>query len=722
MKKLVNFRLPVAIACALSAGAVCAYFFTLHKIDAVWLTTALPVSALLIIILTATTKNLKYLIIIAAVTAFFFAGYFNCFARFNAYSRDAVTLSDRPYSITGTVKEKSAFSSGEYMIVTNAEADGKKLDADILVYLGENYGDLCDNGYKVKFYSEITKLSLFPFGKLNKNAENNVKYTCRVYGGLKSEYRFSLFGEARTAIRKTLFDNLDYDTAAVCYGMLIGETSYVEGESMQSFRYGGMAHIFAVSGLHIGIVYGLLTFLCKALRLNKYFTTIICIFCVFMYAGICGFTLSSIRAAIMCTVLSLTKLVYLKYDGLNSLAFAVIILLFLSPLNLFSAGFQLSVCAVGGIFIFSKPFTKTFAAVKPPDIILRKIKNNKLKRFIAKIKVPPKIASALSVSLAAQTGTLPVMLVTFGYISGAGLLLNVIIIPLLSALFSVLFLCAAICSAIPPAAAFIMPLATAPLDAVISFLIGVGFEKAIIYGFGAGLFIPLYYVGVLTISDKLNLKILTRAVAAVCAAVILATYVLSAKYLPLKGYTVFISAYNGGGDIIIKSANGTVLIVTDKINSYYVAEDLNKFYAFNPDAVIMLGEENPAISFPDLNVNSQHIYVFDGNLHLQPFKNAVIYYETSFNVCGIDFRFEDGYTLSVACGGTNIFVSCGKKLPAEKCDLLISLNENTVADCDYKVYFTLSGADYCIYDSGDIVFYANEGKLKKTNNFPNVIF
>ncbi|MDE6613449.1 MAG: ComEC/Rec2 family competence protein, partial [Clostridia bacterium] len=265
-----------------------------------------------------------------------------------------------------------------------------------------------------------------------------------------------------------LFDNLDYSTASIAYAMLTGNTQSVDEGSLDSFRYGGIAHVFAVSGLHIGIVFFILSFITKKLRVNKFAAAALIVSCIFFYSGVCGFTLSSLRAAIMCTVSLAAKLTHKKYDALNALALSAVIILFATPLSLFFVGFQLSVCAVAGIYLLSKR-------------IERPLK-----------KLPKKLSSAVGVSFGAQAGTMPVMLANFGYLSGAGLLLNLIIIPLLSVIFQILFLSVLFCVIIAPAASFVIPVAALPLEAVTSFLIDAGFEKALISGFGAGAFVPLY--------------------------------------------------------------------------------------------------------------------------------------------------------------------------------------------------------------------------------------
>ena len=149
---------------------------------------------------------------------------------------------------------------------------------------------------------------------------------------------------------------------------------------------------------HIGVVFLLIDFLTKKLRVNRYAAAAVCILFIFFYAAVCGFTVSSVRAAIMCAVSASGKLLHKKYDALNSLSVSATVILAVTPLSLFAVGFQLSVGAVGGIIMLTNSLKSRFTVF------------------------PEKISSAAGASLAAQAGTLPVMLGRFGYLSAAGLL------------------------------------------------------------------------------------------------------------------------------------------------------------------------------------------------------------------------------------------------------------------------------------------------------------
>lgn len=71
--------------------------------------------------------------------------------------------------------------------------------------------------------------------------------------------------------------------------MLTGDGSAVENGLLQNFRYGGVAHIFAVSGLHIGVIYAILSFLLKRIRMPKLLRCALIFAPLLFYVGVCPF-------------------------------------------------------------------------------------------------------------------------------------------------------------------------------------------------------------------------------------------------------------------------------------------------------------------------------------------------------------------------------------------------------------------------------------------------
>lgn len=699
MKKFVNVRFPVITACSLAVGIAAGYIIVHYGVDAAWLAALAIPAAVLVIILTVIKKSLKPLIFIAFSLIFLFLGVFTCICKLNGYKSveyraDGVKI----YEVSGTVKEKGKTDSGEYVIITDVKlTDENPKSGDAILYLNNAYGEFCDIDYDVTFSATIEQLELFEYGKLNYNAERNVKYRCNLQGRVKSKYNFSLFGTIKKQIKTTLFDNLDGETAAICYGMLTGDSDAIEEQSLENFRYGGIAHIFAVSGLHIGIVYGAISFILKRLRVNRYVSAVLCVFAVFFYAGICGFSISSLRAAIMCAVAAGTRLLHVKYDGLNSLSFAVIIILLISPLNLFSIGFKLSVAAVGGIFAFSKMFSAA----------------------MTKVKIHRKVADTVSLSLAAQAGTLPVSLVNFGYLSGAGLLLNIVIIPIVSVLFTIVLAGTFLSVAIAAVAPYVLPVAVTPLEALLSFLIGAGFEKAAITGFGAGFFIVLYYGGALLLSDKLNLTAFARIICVCLATIAVAGYVLYSTYSPFYGFSVTVSGYGGSGHVIIKSTLGSILVLTEDSDGRRVLQDLNNCYCGNLNAIIILGGEDCAMKYQTFGIGCENVFIFQNYIDVQPYDGIKINYKKEFAVCGAYFKFEDGYTLTAALDGTNVRICGGQKVSGNDCDLLISRYRDKSGQCSNTVYFGTHTAGYNVYKQGALTYKTYGGKINLCTYLPS---
>jgi ComEC/Rec2-related protein len=697
MIRFVNVRIPLTFAICLSLGIAIGVIFAYYNIEIFYSLTAIPVCFFIVILLAILKKGNMATVVTLLCCALLLVGAF-----YSSYSIEKFSSSDIDsgceYTLSGTVYDKKTTDSSEYIIIEDIKINNKACDGRCIVYLSSSYGEFCDIGYTVKFTTSVYQNNYpFPYGELNSNIQDNVKYYCSVYEGMTSTYHYSFFYSVRSALRDTIYKNVDSDTAPVIFAMLTGSTTDMDSETLTTFRYGGMAHIFAVSGLHIGIVYLLLSFVLKKLRLNKYLFTILTCGGIFFYAGVCAFTISSVRAMIMCAISSITRLIYCKYDSLNSLSFSVLVILFLNPLNLFDVGFQLSVCAVGGIILL----------------------NNKLSRLF--YKIPKKISSPITISLSAQAGTLPVMLVHFGYLSGAGLLLNIVIIPILSAIFVALFISTILCTIITPIAVYVMPVVALPLQLLLSLLIGAGFEKALLSGFGAGLFIVLYYIAILLLSDKLNIHIIKRTMCIVLSLVLLVSYSLVRTYAPINGYEVIISANYSGGGVVIKNGSDSVLILTGGETPSSFLKLLNNNYISKLSAIILLGGEDELESFTIGDTNCSTVYVSDKNYTSDITKNFTYNYENKFNLAGIEFEFTDEYSLLATIDGVKLGI-CAGEIPYYYCDILVSATQNEYCHNLETVYFNIRCKLYNVYDYGTIKYYIQGGNFKMLSLLPERIY
>ncbi|MDE7330516.1 MAG: hypothetical protein K2N30_05485, partial [Clostridia bacterium] len=222
-----------------------------------------------------------------------------------------------------------------------------------------------------------------------------------------------------------------------------------------------------------------------------------------------------------------------------------------------------------------------------------------------------------------------------------------------------------------------------PLQAVLSFLLSFGFEKALITGFGAGWFALFYNASMLIISDKFNIKLLPRSIAFVLSVAVVAVYVTLQTAYPFDGHKIVVSASNYGGCVLFKSSNGNVLVVTENYSVSKTINTLNKNYSLSLDGVIILGGDD-CVNAYDRDLNAKSVYISDEYLPVQPYRDIAFCYENNFELCGINFRFMNGYSLFAECDGISVLI-CGGNIPSVNCDLLISRFSNY--DSENKSYY-----------------------------------
>lgn len=139
------------------------------------------------------------------------------------------------------------------------------------------------------------------------------------------------------------------DETAILKALAIGDKSDVDRELKNNYKKSGAMHLLALSGLHVGIIYKLLTyalfFLGFSLTLRKIRTAAILSF-LWTFALISGLSPSIFRAALMITIYELSGSFGAGRDGLNALAASALIITLLDAEAPRQVGFQLSFCAV----------------------------------------------------------------------------------------------------------------------------------------------------------------------------------------------------------------------------------------------------------------------------------------------------------------------------------------------------------------------------------------
>jgi ComEC/Rec2-related protein len=211
-------------------------------------------------------------------------------------------------------------------------------------------------------------------------------------------------------------------------GIVLGLRHQSPEDIEEPFQQTGTLHLFAVAGLHVGIVAALLWMLATVARLSRKWATAIIIPLLFFYAAVTGLHVSSVRAAVMTSILFGGFFFERKVFVANSLATAAFFLLCWNTNELFSAGFQLSFAVVGAIVLFADPLFRRLQRWTAPDPFLPR----SLLRGPRRLRHSgfEWLCRGASVSLAAWAGSLPFILWYFHLVTPISLFANLLVVPI----------------------------------------------------------------------------------------------------------------------------------------------------------------------------------------------------------------------------------------------------------------------------------------------------
>ncbi len=231
---------------------------------------------------------------------------------------------------------------------------------------------------------------------------------------LKKDNLIITAGKWREKIQESLRKfNFGEDEMATINALLLGDRQLVSSDMQQYYADAGVIHILSVSGLHVGILFLLLSALFQPLeRINKgkIIKTILVVLLLWGFALISGLSPSVVRSVTMFTFVAIgLTLKNQQSPVLYALITSYFILLLIHPLFIFDVGFQLSYSAVLGIVLFQPLLRQVFT--------------------YSSWFLPQKIWGLISVSVAATLGTLPLSLFYFHQFPGLFILSNIVIVP-----------------------------------------------------------------------------------------------------------------------------------------------------------------------------------------------------------------------------------------------------------------------------------------------------
>lgn len=481
MKRLLNFRLPLFLAASFASG-VAVYYFILIKSFVFAIMFATSFFAVLIVFF-AVKRNelLKTAGFILIFVLFALAGFFDFKIQIKNY--ETASLGNHYHTVEGVVKNVTVTEKGYKLILSDLNVSGYgRLKSKAAVFVNGEFSAV--QGDRLIYHGLLKDKTYYYDGKFSAaDVSRNIKYVSNVRAEeleLKNN-NSNIFQKTNIWIMNSLKSGLSGDEFAVSYALVTGNSEYADDDVISSFRTAGVAHIFAVSGLHVGFFAAILSFALRKIPLNRYIKTTIIALSLFFYAGVCGFGSSSVRAAIMVSLALFLQCLGERYDGISAWSVAALIIIAFSPAELFCAGFQLSFAVVFGMLVLSPRLTRFFG-------------------FLDK-----KLSSSVGTVISAQVSSAPVCFYSFGYLSPAAIVLNLVLIPVVGVVYACLIFAAVTGGIFGISHITLFPIKYVVM-AIIFFVTSLDGLLWMIGGFTLGTFAVFYYAAEITMGDLINLK------------------------------------------------------------------------------------------------------------------------------------------------------------------------------------------------------------------------
>ena len=230
-------------------------------------------------------------------------------------------------------------------------------------------------------------------------------------------------------------------------GMVLGDRSLMPEDLEMAFQRSGVTHVLAISGQHVAILAAVIYFALRLFAIPATFRAGVTIGLIWPYILIAGAPPSAIRAGVVATFVLAAPLLGRQVSALHFMTTMLALVLAYNPQLVYNTGFQLSVAAVFGILLLTNP--------------LKSLIERTLLRPFA--EPPGQLSNLISVSLAAQIATSPIVAATFDQVSLVGVLTNLVAVPLSGPIL--------ILGLLGSLAGNILPLLAYPLNACNGFLV-----------------------------------------------------------------------------------------------------------------------------------------------------------------------------------------------------------------------------------------------------------
>ena len=344
----------------------------------------------------------------------------------NNYTRNK-EIFEQPHFISLTIREKMKSSpfSDRYLAIINHIDQKEQTGRIILNIKNDSLHHVLEVGNSLLIKGTLTKNkppnnpNQFDYSKYLENKQIYAQlYADVVDIKIGSKIKKDIWyysSQLRTRIIRNLEKNKFNKTELnVAIALIMGQQQDISPDIIRDYQYAGAVHILSVSGLHIGFILLFVTFILKPIPNTKrgsFIKLITILISLSMFGIIAGLAPSVVRSVTMFSFVAIGNHLRRSVNIYHTLLVSVLLILLFEPSFLFDVGFQLSYIALFFI-IWLQPLLSSIW--KP------------------KYKVSKYIWDILTVSFAAQIGTLPLSIYYFHQFPGLFFVTNLIIIPLLS--------------------------------------------------------------------------------------------------------------------------------------------------------------------------------------------------------------------------------------------------------------------------------------------------
>ena len=439
MMKFFNFRKPLLISILFALSILIAYLSVTINYLFSFLLFILPLTFLaFLFIKNARLYMIKNIVTLSLGIILFVLGFSAVIIKDYSYEKDSISVQN--VHVVGKVTDVR--EADNYYIVNISDATIYDFEKEINVkhkitfFISKDKGITRENENDIISFTSDIEPNKYIYSRVSNKA---TKVSDII---IEKNNRVSLATAIKIKVKDNLDDIMDPVSSSLSFAMLFGESSIVDDKVYDSYSVSGIVHILAVSGLHVGFIISIFSFLFGILKIRRNISSLIISVFLIFYASICGFSSSVTRASIMAIILFYAKFRGKQYDGLNALSLAAIIILLVNPYSLFSLSFLLSFSSVFGILALTPIFSHLFL------------------KFL-----PRRTSNALAVSLGATIATMPFVITYFKRISLLSLLSNFIILPIATIAYMFLFIVTVFAIIIP-----IIKYLYVPIDYMLRFI------------------------------------------------------------------------------------------------------------------------------------------------------------------------------------------------------------------------------------------------------------